>query len=142
MAKDVSFSGPLFDGRGGVDLREGISAVRKALADEAERMAAAALATSIRHHGTGRAERAVTSTGVSRVYQTGKYSLPVVAGPDETVVTTSLATYGPWLEGTGSRNATTHFKGYHAFRRAGQELEVRAGAIATVAMERWVGEMD
>lgn len=33
--------------------------------------------------------------------------------------------YGPWLEGVGSRNATTRFKGYHAFRRAAQALEER-----------------
>jgi len=31
--------------------------------------------------------------------------------------------YGPWLEGTGSRNKTTRFKGYASFRRVGQWLE-------------------
>lgn len=31
--------------------------------------------------------------------------------------------YGPWLEGVGSRNATTRFKGYHAFRKAASALE-------------------
>lgn len=33
--------------------------------------------------------------------------------------------YGPWLEGVGSRNNTTRFKGYHAFRLAAQALEHR-----------------
>lgn len=33
--------------------------------------------------------------------------------------------YGPWLEGVGSRNETTRFKGYHAFRKAAQALERR-----------------
>ncbi|HKZ21164.1 MAG TPA: hypothetical protein VJQ57_13770 [Acidimicrobiia bacterium] len=33
--------------------------------------------------------------------------------------------YGPWLEGVGSRNNTTRFRGYHAFRKAAQALEVR-----------------
>lgn len=33
--------------------------------------------------------------------------------------------YGPWLEGVGSRNETTRFKGYHAFRRAAQALDRR-----------------
>jgi hypothetical protein len=33
--------------------------------------------------------------------------------------------YGPWLEGVGSRNNTTRFKGYHAFRKAAQALERR-----------------
>ena len=31
--------------------------------------------------------------------------------------------YGPWLEGTSSRNETTRFKGYSAFRRAAQYLQ-------------------
>lgn len=31
--------------------------------------------------------------------------------------------YGPWLEGVGSRNNTTRFKGYHAFRKASQALD-------------------
>ncbi len=37
--------------------------------------------------------------------------------------------YGPWLEGVGSRNATTRFKGYHAFRKAAQALDQRIEAM-------------
>lgn len=37
--------------------------------------------------------------------------------------------YGPWLEGVGSRNQTTRFKGYHAFRKAAQALELRIDDI-------------
>lgn len=37
--------------------------------------------------------------------------------------------YGPWLEGVGSRNQTTRFKGYHAFRLAAQALEARIGSM-------------
>lgn len=33
--------------------------------------------------------------------------------------------YGPWLEGVGSRNNTTRFKGYHAFRKAAMALDAR-----------------
>lgn len=33
--------------------------------------------------------------------------------------------YGPWLEGVGSRNNTTRFKGYHAFREAASALQRR-----------------
>jgi hypothetical protein len=28
--------------------------------------------------------------------------------------------YGPWLEGTSRRNQSTHFKGYHSFRKTTQ----------------------
>jgi hypothetical protein len=31
--------------------------------------------------------------------------------------------YGPWLEGVGTRNATSRFKGYAMFRNARQKLE-------------------
>ena len=33
--------------------------------------------------------------------------------------------YGPWLEGVSDRNAATRFKGYHAFRKAAEQLERR-----------------
>ena len=44
----------------------------------------------------------------------------------------SDAVYGPWLEGVGSRNETTRFKGYAMFRNAYQHLE----KIATAVMNR------
>lgn len=39
--------------------------------------------------------------------------------------------YGPWLEGVGSRNNTTRFKGYHAFRNAAQKLQHRIEGMGT-----------
>lgn len=42
----------------------------------------------------------------------------------------SNVVYGPWLEGTGSRNSTTRFKGYATFRLVAQQLQRDAGAIA------------
>lgn len=38
-------------------------------------------------------------------------------------VTDSNVIYGPWLEGVGSRNRTTRFKGYATFRRMAQQLD-------------------
>jgi len=35
--------------------------------------------------------------------------------------------YGPWLDGSGSRNATTRFKGYAHWRRAFQYLNETEG---------------
>lgn len=138
---DVKTSGPMFDGRAEEALHRGITDTRHRIANKGAILAASALNASIRHHGSGRAERSVTTTDKSKVYETGKYSLPVVVGLEETVVTTDLATYGPWLEGTGSRNLTTRFKGHHAFRIAGQELKILAGGIADIAMRTYVDEM-
>lgn len=50
--------------------------------------------------------------------------------------------YGPWLEGTGSRNATTRFKGYASFRRAAQQLKGEAEQILVPVVERAVGRLN
>lgn len=44
--------------------------------------------------------------------------------------------YGPWLEGVGSRNQTTRFKGYASFRRTGQYLETVAHDVLEKHMQR------
>lgn len=44
--------------------------------------------------------------------------------------------YGPWLEGVGSRNETTRFKGYHAFRKAAAALEQRIEAMGERLLHR------
>ena len=44
--------------------------------------------------------------------------------------------YGPWLEGLGSRNATTRFKGYHAFRNAARAVQVRAERMGERLLHR------
>jgi hypothetical protein len=49
--------------------------------------------------------------------------------------------YGPWLEGTGSRNATTRFKGYASFRRARQSTEQNAQRLAERVVKRYIGRL-
>ena len=46
--------------------------------------------------------------------------------------------YGPWLEGTSSRNQTTRFKGYGTFRQVGQELEKKSDDILNKHIKRTV----
>ena len=41
----------------------------------------------------------------------------------------SKVVYGPWLEGTSSRNQRSRFKGYAAFRNAFQRLERAAQGV-------------
>lgn len=49
--------------------------------------------------------------------------------------------YGPWLEGLGSRNRTTRFKGYHAFRKAANALERRAQELGNRVLVRYINRM-
>jgi hypothetical protein len=63
---------------------------------------------------------------------TGYYESNVVTdlSISDMAVTDSGVVYGPWLEGVGSRNRTTRFKGYFTFRRMGYKLQGRAADIA------------
>jgi len=138
---EVTFSGPLFDGRAADDLREGADAVRHRVAKEGARLANAAFASSIRH-GTGRFLGSITTAEGTQVYSTDGYTMTVTADADEDVVTTDIASYGPWLEGSGSRNDTTRFKGYFGFRRAGDELDGRAQSLGDEAMAPFAERMN
>ena len=50
--------------------------------------------------------------------------------------------YGPWLEGTGSRNATTRFKGYAQARAATQRVESRVVDLCANALARLVRRLN
>lgn len=49
--------------------------------------------------------------------------------------------YGPWLEGVSSRNASTRFKGYAAFRRATRRLEQKAPQLAQRLLPKYLGRL-
>jgi hypothetical protein len=46
--------------------------------------------------------------------------------------------YGPWLEGTGSRNRTTRFKGYATFRHVTQIMERQIQRIGERILPRFL----
>ena len=51
--------------------------------------------------------------------------------------------YGPWLEGTGSRNApVTRFKGYAAARRATATVQRKAKALGQPYADKWVARIN
>jgi hypothetical protein len=98
-------TGPFFDGRA--------QAAVGAFAGESEELLA-------------REGRDLVLVELASVLQnpTGYYESKVRADDDR--VTDDNVVYGPWLEGTGSRNDTTRFKGYATFRRVGQRLQADA----------------
>lgn len=123
---DVSYSGPIFDGRAREALRRLVVDMRETLADRGREMVLENLGESIRHP-TGYYE--------SRVRTEARGGL-------ETVITDGGVVYGPWLEGTSSRNETTRFKGYASFRRAADRLERDAEQLTRVDVERATREME
>lgn len=84
---------------------------------------------------------------LSQVLQnpTGNYESHIMidrSSPDLSVTDSRNVVYGPWLEGTGSRNKTTRFKGYHTFRNARQEVERRKTELARPVIARFVAHMN
>jgi len=87
------------------------------------------------------AEEAIGEFGVNLVQQrlgevlknpTGFYQSQIEtdrAGPS-TVVTDGGVKYGPWLEGTSSRNQSSRFKGYATFHRTAREVQAAAQKVA------------
>lgn len=114
----TTMSGPLFNGDAERITALAAQAIERDLAVEGEQIVARNLDTSLRN-------------------PTGYYESQVEATPEggDWEVTDNGVVYGPWLEGVGSRNQTTRFKGYATFRRAAQELQRRAGPIAQRAAE-------
>jgi hypothetical protein len=81
------------------------------------------------------AEKVVAEEGVNMVLNRLSQVLRNPTGYYESKIQTDLVNehwevndtrrvlYGPWLEGTGSRNAVTRFKGYRTFRIVKQDLD-------------------
>lgn len=49
--------------------------------------------------------------------------------------------YGPWLEGTSSRNRTTRFRGYSSLRRARQTTVARIPSLISIPLRRLTGRL-
>lgn len=105
---DLRYNGPLFDLRARREFRR----FRDDLEEEAAEFVLDHVKGTFHTHfkrPTGYYESNVRIKNSTEVWDGG------LAGP----------VYGPWLEGVGSRNNTTRFKGYHAFRKAAHALDRR-----------------
>ena len=49
--------------------------------------------------------------------------------------------YGPWLEGTSSRNQTTRFKGYASFRKTGDWINKRKDKVGDALKHKIIREL-
>ncbi len=97
------------------------------------------------------AERRVAQRGVTLVktrldsvlkHPTGRYRSNIqVDNSTPTKVTDGNIVYGNWLEGTGSRNRTTRFKGYRTFRQTTELLQREAVRVADEILPAYVGRM-
>jgi hypothetical protein len=71
-------------------------------------------------------------------HPTGYYQSQVTVHSEggDVIVDGDDVVYGPWLEGVGSRNQSTRFKGYFTFRKISQLLEAKSSRIADRIADR------
>ncbi len=74
---------------------------------------------------------------------TGYYKSKIVTNrqSDDSIVNDSGVVYGPWLEGVGSRNKRTRFKGYATFRRVTQRINAQAASVAEKVLPKYLGRL-
>lgn len=125
MPEEVSTSGPFFDGRRDRIIKNFQENAEQAVAQQGENLVHQRLQGSIR------VNRGVYESHIHTERQ-----------QDDLMVTDGGMVYGPWLEGTGSRNRTTRFKGYASFRLATQELDRQAAVIADKELQTAVAELN
>lgn len=122
---ETSVSGPLFDGRAEAALKDYTHAVAHDLGEQGERMVRDTLHAVERH-----------PTGFYESHTNVRYNGGIVIVNDGGVV------YGPWLEGTGSRNRTTRFKGYGTYRKVTEQLKAKVTEVAEATLRRFIGRMN
>lgn len=122
---DVNIRGPLWEGRAHDIIAAATQDGQNAVSNEAVNRVHERLSTVLRH-------------------PTGYYESHIVTdrAKASNVVSDSGVIYGPWLEGVGSRNKTTRFKGYFTFRTVGQGLQQDAGRIAEEGMTPKLRELN
>lgn len=118
-----TFKGPLFTS-GSRILDDAIDEINEQTAKRAESLIKQRLKTVLRHP-TGRY--------VSRIRVTETHG--------RATVDDSRTIYGPWLEGTGSRNGRTRFKGYATFRKVTQQVEKESVQIAETVIARYLARL-
>jgi hypothetical protein len=123
-AVTVDLSGPLFDGRAQHELDAMLVAIVDDVAAQGYSEWMANLNGSIKHP--------------TPYYET---QITTDRHGDSAVVHDRGIVYGPWLEGTGSRNKTTRFKGYASARRAVATLETKAQGIAEHTAQKFIRGM-
>lgn len=123
MTVEVDYRGVLFDGALEPQIRAGFHDALHDVANDAKDNILQVFGSVLRTHPTLRLEEGVTVRPVGADF----------------IVDDGGVIYGPWIEGVGSRNRTTRFKGYATYRRVAQSVQRRATAIAERAIRRRLG---
>lgn len=124
MSVDVTFSGPLFTENPDKVVSDILDRVETELGEVVVDQIKARL-DSVLQNPTGYYKSNITASNRA----------------DSILVSDRGVVYGPWLEGVGSRNKSTSFKGYSTFRRVTQEVNAQAAQYAEPIVERELGRL-
>lgn len=117
----VEFTGPLFDGRAAIALNRACDRMERVVASWGADVVRTELPLVLRNP-TGYYQDHITAEANGNFQQ----------------VTDQGVIYGPWLEGTGSRNRSTRFKGYATFRRSAALVQAGAAARAEPVLDLYM----
>jgi hypothetical protein len=133
---DVKLKGPIANGRG----RPMIVQARTGMVRELIEMGESHLADMLRPRPKG-VYLSVAQAG--KKASKGHYRRNLTSKITRTggVITDGGVVYGPWLEGISSRNSSTRFKGYGAFRQTKSWLNEKAKGVAKNHLARAVRRM-
>jgi len=124
MSVEMKLTGPLFDGTAPKAVQDFITDAEQSIGDYAVNEIQTELGRVLKH-----------PTGYYRGHIQTDLSSEQVSVNDGGVI------YGPWLEGVGSRNKRSRFKGYATFRRVSQQLQDRAVGIAEKSLPKLLGRL-
>jgi hypothetical protein len=119
-------TGPLFDGSAEKVIKDHADAQAQSIAEEAV-LAIQSKLDSVLQHPSGHYRSSIHNEQSSL----GSWS-----------VNDSEVVYGPWLEGIGSRNAKSTFKGYHTFELVSSAIESEAERKATDGLDDLVDKLE
>lgn len=124
MGVEVKMTGPMFDGTATKVVGEFLADATQTVGDYTVNKIQDRLSHVLRHptgYYRSRIQTDRSSSGVN--------------------VTDGNVVYGPWLEGVGSRNKRSRFKGYHTFRMVAQGIEAKAAEVAEKELPKYLGRM-
>ena len=150
VAAKVTLKGPLF--QPGLPPRVIARAIRDTLQDVVERGEQIVRAQLFPGHGfiSGNYKRSIVgevgiqigrgAAGARSVSSSGRSASLQGIKRDSlhAIIWDSGVVYGPWLEGVGSRNETSRFKGYRMFRKANNALRIAAPRLLQKHVKRAV----
>jgi hypothetical protein len=125
MGVQITTSGPIFDGTADRVIGVFLEVASQSVAKEGVNRIQARLGQVLKH-------------------PTGHYRSQITTDTRESnsIITDSGVVYGPWLEGVGSRNQSTKFKGYSTFRKVCQELNNDVESIIQKDVDRLVERLN